>query len=71
MTVPRNMQNPTLQPVDFGLSEFSCNVLYNVINPLHCMTCTQNFACSLPSLVFMVLPREQCFCCLDCGGGLS
>ena len=30
-----------------------------------------NQASSLPSLVFMVLPREQCFCCLDCGGGLS
>ena len=60
MTVPRNMLNPTLQPVVFS----ACR------NFMQCFVqCNQ--ASSLPSLVFMVLPREQCFCCLDCGGGRS
>ena len=44
MIVPRNMLNPTLQPVVFGrLSEFAtlfCAILYHWDLLHHCMMCT-------------------------------
>ena len=76
MIVPRNVK-PHLATCCFRPVGICYTVLYNVINPLpwdlvaHCIMRPENFASTLPPLFFMVLRRERCFLCLDCGGGAS
>ena len=78
MIVPRNMLKPHLATCCFRLVGIYYTVLYNVINPLplgsgrSLHNTHTEFYKHIATLNFlMVLRRERCFLCLDCGGGAS